>query len=105
MPLYSCPAEEDISDFVKGKLDESLIDTIADHIEQCSYCESLAQKHDSKIDLLQAALKASFSNSYLEHEKQFRQAFQSALNHSVSQFKENSDINIPLRFFLGKGMF
>jgi serine/threonine protein kinase len=95
MDCYLCPEEDELYDFVLGKIDEKLIDTIADHIEKCEHCELITQRLEKNDDLLLIALKASSSELFLEHEMEFRQAFQSALNESVFQSESSWTINEP----------
>jgi WD40 repeat protein/serine/threonine protein kinase len=54
---HNCPSEQQLLAFHLGKLVESEVDAVAEHLESCRHCESVLERLDSTSDLLLAALR------------------------------------------------
>ncbi|MDA1054233.1 MAG: protein kinase [Planctomycetota bacterium] len=68
-----CPDRQQLRDFVTGRLPESSLDAIAEHLETCNECESNIATLDSESDSFINELKCpagdeSFINEYEFHE-------------------------------------
>lgn len=57
MSAGNCPSEQLLQDFQLGNLPEPSLDDIADHLESCARCETLAQQLDSECDPIVAAIR------------------------------------------------
>jgi serine/threonine protein kinase len=54
---HNCPSEQELLAFHLGKLPESDVDAVAEHLEKCRHCESLLERLDTTTDLVLAALR------------------------------------------------
>jgi eukaryotic-like serine/threonine-protein kinase len=52
-----CPSEQQLKAFQLGDLPEPALDAVADHLEQCTRCETLARQSDTSVDPIVAALR------------------------------------------------
>jgi len=57
MSAGNCPPEQLLQAFQLGNLPEPSLDDIADHLESCARCETLAQQLDSECDPIVAAIR------------------------------------------------
>ncbi|OWK40868.1 WD40 repeat domain-containing serine/threonine protein kinase [Fimbriiglobus ruber] len=66
--LRTCPSEAQLLAFHRGTLPAAELDAVADHLEECPTCESVAQRFDAaanSADGLLIALRRQSSISYL----------------------------------------
>lgn len=52
-----CPAEEQLQAFQLGNLAEPLLTEVAEHLDRCPQCETRAQRLDTELDPIMAALR------------------------------------------------
>jgi serine/threonine protein kinase len=57
MSAADCPSAQLLQAFQLGNLPEPSLDEIADHLESCARCETLAQQLDSECDPIVAAIR------------------------------------------------
>src|SRR6185369_17259150 len=63
MRVDSCPSEEQLHAFQLGQLPQPALDEVADHLEGCPHCETVARRLDTAIDPLLAAIRQDTSTS------------------------------------------
>src|SRR5262249_51183642 len=52
-----CPSEQQLQAFQLGDLPEPQLSDVADHLERCRACETMAQRLDTKVDSILAAIR------------------------------------------------
>ncbi|MBY0521914.1 MAG: protein kinase [Gemmataceae bacterium] len=57
MTATTCPSEQQLRDFQLGDLPEPVLGQVADHLEACPRCETLAQRLDTQFDPVLAAIR------------------------------------------------
>jgi serine/threonine protein kinase len=57
MPTATCPSREQLLAFQLGDLPEPTLQDVAEHLETCSSCETLAQQLDSEMDQVLSAIR------------------------------------------------
>src|SRR5437879_2935420 len=59
MPLSSCPSERDLHAFQLGDLPEPVLNQVADHLESCPRCETIARQLDTAVDAILAGVRGA----------------------------------------------
>jgi len=57
MDPLACPSEQEICAFQLGDLPETALDQLAEHMESCPRCESIAQRLDARQDAILSAIR------------------------------------------------
>src|SRR5262245_62712763 len=57
MAFTTCPSEQQLKAFHLGDLPETSLDEVAEHLEKCNRCETLAQQLDTIVDSILAAIR------------------------------------------------
>src|SRR5207248_675039 len=58
----TCPSEQQLQAFQLGDLPEPSLNEVAEHLEVCSKCETLARQLDTTMDPILAALRGRSIN-------------------------------------------
>src|SRR5262249_44696716 len=57
MPSTTCPSEQELQAFQLGDLPEAFLEDVAQHLEACPRCETIAQRLDATLDPILAAIR------------------------------------------------
>ena len=97
-----CPAPQQLRNFVTGRLPDSSLDAIAEHLETCGECESAMATLDDASDSFIAELKCPAADESFVNEVEFHQALP-----VVERFEaetEERPTSAPSRQVLGQYM-
>jgi hypothetical protein len=49
MSALECPSPEQLDNFLRGRLDDPLLDTVADHVEDCTACQQILETINDRL--------------------------------------------------------
>ncbi len=92
MPRSPCPADNELADYLLGKIDEATAESVDSHIAICADCQTVLTACDVHQDTLLSTFKHNTSVSEFESEPALRSALERA-GDMQSRLAASSNIN------------